>query len=515
MKITAYLFIIIPVIWSGVRFIVNEQNEVENFSETRFEVTYEFELRGEKDRYRVRSFLPVSNERQLIEYKSPATEQPGFLYKEKNSNKEVTWVGNLDGDTTLSFTFETSLKAIEYEFEGEILPEPYSISGFSEYLEPTEYIQSLDPLIQSLATDLIPDGVESEVVIAKIFYDYVYDIPGSKISDLTDAVTCQQNQACSCNGKSRLLVSLFRAKGIPARMVGGLILQNTSKRTSHAWIEAYIGGQWIPFDALNGHFASLPAHYLEIYKGDEFLIVRNTGYKFDYMYHIEEVRQNDFEKMSIIGVWDMLDSGAIPAQPMMFLLLLPLGALLVAVFKNVIGVQTFGVFLPVLIAFAFMEMGALQGLFFFSSVIVLISLTSIPLSKWGMLYTPKLVVLLGVVTIYCLFCIQVFHKTGWVDAGAALMFPVIILTIVADKFAKKVEEDSMKAALSTYVQTVAITMLCTWILSAESIRYFFFTFPEMILSLTGIALLLGKWIGLRVMEYSRFGNFNQEVSYVK
>ncbi|NIO09075.1 MAG: hypothetical protein GTO40_14095, partial [Deltaproteobacteria bacterium] len=37
------------------------------------------------------------------------------------------------------------------------------------------------------------------------------------------------------------------------------------------------------------------------------------------------------------------------------LLMIPLGALLVVVFRNVIGINTFGTFMPVLIALAFRE----------------------------------------------------------------------------------------------------------------------------------------------------------------
>lgn len=56
-----------------------------------------------------------------------------------------------------------------------------------------------------------------------------------------------------------------------------------------------------------------------------------------------------------------------------------------AIFKNVIGVQTFGVFLPALIGFAFIEMGILAGIIFFTGVIILISILGVPLGRWQLL----------------------------------------------------------------------------------------------------------------------------------
>ena len=51
------------------------------------------------------------------------------------------------------------------------------------------------------------------------------------------------------------------------------------------------------------------------------------------------------------------------------LLLLPLGALLVAFCRQVIGIKTFGTFMPVLVALAFRETGITFGLIFFLTLI--------------------------------------------------------------------------------------------------------------------------------------------------
>ncbi len=500
MKPTALFCIIAPLLWIAVKPYLTNESFIDELPV--YEVTYEFKLTGDKEEFRVHSFLPKSDFRQVVSIDDAYKTR--FNSEFEKENHKVTWRGVLRGDTTLTTTFHTQPRAVHYQFE-ELDIHEIETDNFEKYLSPTEVIQVQHPDIQQLLFNLNLRGSTDAKILAQSFFDYVDSIPSAKISTLTDAVTCLQNQRCSCNGKSRLLVAMFRSQNIPARMVGGMILEETSKRTSHAWVEAYIGNQWVPFDALNGHFASLPAHYLKLYVGDEFLIRRNTGYDFDYMYHIRQINERHSGLLEILSISQLFNDENLPLQPLLFLLLLPLGALIVAIFKNVIGVQTFGVFLPALIGFAFIEMGIIAGIVFFTGVIVLISLLGIPLGKWQLLYTPKIVILLSVVTLFSLISIRFFQEFGWVDPSSALLFPVIILTMVADKFARKVEEESLGLALSVYAQTIVVTIFCSWILGSMFIQNVFIEHPELLISIIGVSLFLGKWIGLRVSEYSRFG----------
>jgi hypothetical protein len=69
-----------------------------------------------------------------------------------------------------------------------------------------------------------------------------------------------------------LFLALARNAGVPGRLVGGVILETGQKKTSHQWLEIYVNGYWIPFDALNNHFTFPPENYMELYKGDAFLL---------------------------------------------------------------------------------------------------------------------------------------------------------------------------------------------------------------------------------------------------
>ncbi|NQZ77733.1 MAG: transglutaminase family protein, partial [Ekhidna sp.] len=182
--------------------------------------------------------------------------------------------------------------------------------SFSEqlgaFLTSTDFIQSEDAKITELASEL-SRGKNHLLEIIGAFYDFVYQMPNSSTSELTDALMALEQREASCNGKSRLLVALCRSLRIPARIVGGLIMEETAKKTSHSWVEIWVDNTWIPFDALNGHFASLPAHYLELYRGDHFLLKHTQDIHFDYLYVIEKERVHDYPAFAALNIWELID----------------------------------------------------------------------------------------------------------------------------------------------------------------------------------------------------------------
>ncbi len=499
-RIVSLLLIISPLVMIGFRLYKNE-GRLEIVPQHKYKVNYEFTL-GAGDDYKIRTFLPTNSQRQEVSFSVSDVSSKGNISLDGN-NKLIRWAGRSNAKDTIKYSFEHLGKEIIYSIDEGLKYVPVFDDEFQDYLLPTQYIQSDNSRIKALSESLSVDKNTIKSVLTS-FYEFVNSMPSAATSELTDAVMALDKFEASCNGKSRLFVALCRSKQIPARVTGGLILEETRKKTSHLWAEAFIGNQWVPFDALNGHFAALPANYLELYKGDEFLITHNSGIDFDYIYDIEKQRVNHYPFLAALNLWEIIDEASIPADMFKMLLLLPLGAFLVAIFKNVIGLKTYGVFLPVLISLALLETGLISGLVLFSSIVLVVALVNFPLEKWGVQYTSKIAMMLIAVVLTALFAVKLLHETNWLSASAPLFFPIIILTIISERFAKKTEEEGVKSAIGLYASTLVVTLFIYFILSSMLIQNFVLTFPEIILSVAGLNLMLGKWIGLRVMEYHRF-----------
>ena len=464
-----------------------------------YDVTYSMQLTG-KPGYSVRTFLPATNQRQKVTFEGDRKFSSISL---ENNNKVVKWKGVSHLQKELSLRVFFKGEQISYHIDPSINYKPNSDPKLKKYLGSTSYIQSEHHKIRALALHLSSPYTKTLDII-RSFYDYVLAMPSASTSELTDALMALENFEASCNGKSRLFVALCRNMKIPARVSGGLILEDTTKKTSHLWAEVYIGGQWAPFDALNGHFAGLPAHYMELYKGDHFLFRRTAGIPFEYQFRIEKKRVNHFPKWALINIWEVIDKGGIPVSMIMALLLLPLGTLLMGIFKNIVGIQTFGVFLPILIGLAFINSGLLPGLILFTVIVLVVPVINFPLEKWGIQYNAKISLMLTAVVIMCLLSVKLLHETQWYNSKSALFFPIIMVSIVCERFAKKIDEEGVVEAFKLYAATLLVTLILYFILSTPTIQNFIITFPEIIFTLAGFNLLLGKWIGLRLTEYYRF-----------
>ena len=497
----AYLLMVFAVAWIGWRVYINSNGPLDLTPQHRYEVSYVFDVENEGD-YWMRTFLPKTNVRQNVWFKESEGPTQGVI-SDEDGNLIIRWEGELDAPETFRYTFVYEGRPVVYHIDPEMPFRALFNPAMASSLQPTPYIQADHPKIMELSEFLVENTSTAYDRLHALF-QYVYAMPAIASSELTDAVTALERFEASCNGKSRLFAALCRSQQIPTRLVGGLILEDTQKKTSHLWTEVNVEGQWIPMDALNGHFASLPDHYMELYRGDEFLIKRKGNIGFDYMYHIKKQRINHYPEGAMIDLWQISDVAGIPAHILNMLLLLPLGAFLVVLFRNVIGLKTYGVFLPVLVCLAFIQTGITAGMILFTAIVMIVALVSFPLERWGIQYTSKISLMLIAVVGSILIGIKILSTTGWLSASAPLFFPIIILTVISERLAKKIEEDGVNKAMGLYAQTLIVTLFAYFILSSPAIQHFVMTFPESILGLVGLNLLLGKWIGIRVAEYHRF-----------
>ncbi len=487
------------------------RNHMDNFfAEERYEVTYRYFYKTNEGKTVVKAFLPKNNKRQRISAVTSEVSN-GIKFKKTpvGTNIKGVWTStqkNHYEQVDFRFTFEGKSK--QYK-----LPEDFSSSTIElqSFLAPSKYIQSQDPAIEKIAKTLKASAKNDQETVKAIF-DFVYSIPSAPIITLTDAVTVLEQNRASCNGKSRLLVALARNLGYPARIKGGIILEEANKRTSHAWGEISINDQWIPFDGLNGHFASLPPNYLEIYEGDEFLVTHTLGIHFDYTYEIHKqnnipflnIGASEFQEISAVSLWGLIEKRVISMQALTLLLMLPIGGLLVAFLRNVVGLKTFGVFLPVLIAFSLIETGFVTGMLLFVFLILFVGIVSKPFTKLGLLHTPKLVISLTLMVLVMVVGSYIGTMANLPWLTTLTFFPTIILTVSAERFSTLIIEDGFQKASATLLQTLIAVSFCYFMLSSQWLPSIIIVFPELLLILVALAMMMGRYIGLRWTELIRF-----------
>jgi transglutaminase-like putative cysteine protease len=151
------------------------------------------------------------------------------------------------------------------------------------YLQPSAQVQSADADLKRRSRDLIKQTRTLEAAAWALFQYTAAFVRAGTGEAKEDALTVLRQERGSSTGKARLLTALLRSIGVPARLVGGLRLDDaTKKRATIAWVEAYIGDRWVPLDPGGGYFGWLPNQYLALYRGDLPLIVHSAGLDLEY-----------------------------------------------------------------------------------------------------------------------------------------------------------------------------------------------------------------------------------------
>ena len=475
------------------------------------EYTVELAFEGFGGDVRLGTFLPVSDERQTVLTEDLELGALAFDDQVTAAGRVAEWTGMPpDGQHSVRYTARLSARALRYELPAGLgFGGPLSDTARRE-LEETTAIPYRHPEIKSLWSRIRPAQSADLVQVLRAIFRYTHEkIEPAPFKGYTDALTALRLGQASCNGKSRLFVALARLNGIPARLVGGVILEPGVKRTSHQWLEAYVGGEWVPFDPLNGHFAEIPANYLLLYRGDRFLFNHTRDINFDHAFRIRRLLvpssgmtlEGPADQGWLAGLSRFIASNEHISG---VFLLFPLAALIVTFCRNVVGLRTFGVFLPMLVAAGCVYTGLLPGMLGFIAILGIGAATHRFFRGMRVLVVPRIAAVITVLTTLILIGGVLVTENASHRLALLALFPVVILSFAAERLQEMMEQSRVGELLRTMAWTVLVTLLCYFAFSSVLLRGIFFQLPELLLVVLAAQLAVGRWTGIRASEYHRF-----------
>lgn len=193
----------------------------------------------------------------------------------------------------------------------------------------------------------------------------------------------------------------------------------------------------------------------------------------------------------------------IPSQTVILLLLLPIIALILAFFKQVIGMTTYGLYTPSIIALSFLTLGWLPGLAFLILIVGCSYGIRRLMRKWRMLHVPKMAIVLGAVSIVLLLTVSL---AAWarVVLSADTVFVLLVMSTLSESLLATSIEEGWKTAISGIVETIVAALLCVFIVRWNIVQSYVLAYPEILLLTFPLNIMLGRYSGLRLTEYFRF-----------
>jgi hypothetical protein len=382
-------------------------------------------------------------------------------------------------------------------------------------------IQSDHAEISTLARSLTAGLSDSRDQLEALFR-YVAQEIGSEPSSPgkgATALDCLKNGSGDSGAKGRLLVALCRNRGIPARLVTGLTLKRGREQSPHIWAEAWIHNHWIPACPSYHSLGRVPASYLVFNYGD-FPLVRGRNVRdLKYAFLIEHSAANENTAMAnaspLRRLLTRLSLYALPPPEQRlveFLLLLPIAALIVCIYRNIIGLESFGTFAPALVGLAFRDLGSLPGILVFVSIVLIGWVMRRVLDYYHLLQVPRVAFLLSLVVIVLIAAIVAANYQELPATKYISLFPMVILTGMIERFWTLEVEDSTASSFRTLLTTLIIAASISLFLSLHAVVRHMFRFPETLGLVMAAQLLIGRYTGYRLSEIFRFRDFLKQES---
>ncbi|MEZ3163889.1 sugar-transfer associated ATP-grasp domain-containing protein [Halorubrum sp. RMP-47] len=192
------------------------------------------------------------------------------------------------------------------------------------------------------------------------------------------------------------------------------------------------------------------------------------------------------------------------AEDLDFAFRLMVAGTVIAILRNEIGMSTFGVFGPVILAFSWVLIGPFWGFLVIGYIFILTTLARIAISDLN-LGTPHRVASLLVVAAIGLFVIEAAGQLQDIPSlQAVILFPVVLTTWYAERFVGSLTETGWVPATRRLAATLVGITAAFLIITFEPLIRLVIHSPELWVALVALNIALGTVTDIRLGEYLRF-----------
>jgi hypothetical protein len=310
---------------------------------------------------------------------------------------------------------------------------------------------------------------------------------------------------------SELLARLLNSAGIAARPVQVLELEDGRRRQNLSdYLQVWHGDSWDLYRPSSGRISDMrdlllwqtatPA-VLEVLGGT------NSRVNFSMISQARSMLELA-ESSRAPGFSLSLYSLPIAEQGMFkLIMLLPVGALVVVAMRVLVGIRTSGTFMPVLIALAFLQTDLLPGIASFILVVSVGLLIRSYLSSLNLLLVARIatlvILVIGIISVFSV----VSYQLGLMRGLNITFFPMIILAWTIERMSIIWEEQGPREVLIQGGGSLLVAILAFLVMDQPLVRHLAFNFPELHLATLALVMILGRYMGYRLLELGRFANF--------
>ncbi len=257
-----------------------------------------------------------------------------------------------------------------------------------------EFTEAQQIAAQALLSEVRARSADSETFVAELLKrlnePYMNKESGESVAVLL-------GKKPSLNKKLNVTVQILALAKFPSRIANGIRLQQLVRSAGiRQWIEVYYLEQWHAYDPVTAE-PKIPNDYLTWWWGSDAFVQLRGGENINTRISVNLDRETAFNSVtgysadkSAITEFSLF---ALPVETQVIyhvMLPIPIAVLLLVLLRNVVGIKTFGTFMPILIALAFRETQLIWGVFMFCFIVAMGIITRFYLDRLKLLLVARL-----------------------------------------------------------------------------------------------------------------------------
>ncbi|WP_414585701.1 UUP1 family membrane protein [Scytonema sp. PCC 10023] len=323
---------------------------------------------------------------------------------------------------------------------------------------------------------------------------------------------------------AQLAAFLLNQAKVPARVGNGIFLRSDEVYSTDfiQWLEVQEGDRWLAYDPIDRSFKEQDSYLTWWYGSDRVLQAKGAS-NVDLEVVVQPNTDNGLTRAILRGrratnpflEYSFLRLPLATQRVLQVLVLIPIGALIISILHQMIGLQTFGTFTPILISLAFRQTGILVGIPLFVLVVIIGLLFRSYLNRLQLLIVPRLAAILTA-TVLVVGLLAVLMESLDLSLGLSVsLFPIVILAMTIERASMMWEENGPTETIIAGLGTVFAAVIGYFCMINDYVEHWAFVFPELLLLVLGLNILVGRYNGYKLIEYFRFLSLQRRLNQAK
>ena len=212
---------------------------------------------------------------------------------------------------------------------------------------------------------------------------------------------------------------------------------------------------------------------------------------------------------SLSGFLEFLTYSGFSYQLIAFLLSLTFIVLILNILKQIVGLNVFWIYYPILFAITLSVLGystlIFVGIWFISLLLVNIFSKYVHLlihAKRALLISLYIALFLFILGVDNYFEFSLINYS--IFDNPYIIFPLFVAIILADKIFQEEINVFSWIGMIDLIQYVIVTGIIYWCMEFKTLQYFLISFPDIIILVIFLNIIIGRYMWLQLFEYFRF-----------